>query len=95
MKVICIIPARERSSRLRNKNILKIKGKSLVQIALDKSLKIREFEKIIVSTDSRKILNLKKKYKDVIFLKRPMKYATAKSLMGDTINHVINKLQKK
>ena len=55
MKVICIIPAREKSRRLRNKNILKIKNKMLFQITLNKSIKIKEFDKIIVSTDSENI----------------------------------------
>ena len=74
MKLICIIPAKEKSRRLRNKNILKIKNKLLIQITLNKSMKIRQFDKIIVSTDSEKILNLSKKYKNVLFIKRPKKF---------------------
>ena len=94
MKVICIIPAREKSRRLRNKNILKIKNKMLFQITLNKSIKIKEFDKIIVSTDSEKILNLSKKYKDALFIKRPKKFSTPKSDMGSVISHVNKVLYK-
>lgn len=94
MKVICIIPAKEKSRRLRNKNVLKIKNKLLIQITLNKSMKIREFDKIIVSTDSKKILNLSKIYRNILFLKRPKKYAKSKSDMGTVISHVNNYLYK-
>jgi len=95
MKLICIIPAKEKSRRLKNKNILKIKNKLLFQITLNKSIKIREFDKIIVSTDSEKILNLSKKYKNVLFIKRPKKLSTPKSDMGTVITHVNKILYKK
>ena len=94
MKIICIIPAKEKSRRLKNKNILRIKNKSLVQITLDKSIKIKEFDKIIVSSDSKKILNLSKKYNKVLFIKRPKKYSTSKSKMGSVIKHVNSVLYK-
>ena len=94
MKVVCIIPAREKSRRLRNKNILKINNELLIQVTLNKSLKIKEFDKIIVSTDSETILKLSKKYSKILFIKRPKKYSTSKSMMGDVISHVNKELLK-
>lgn len=95
MKIICIIPAKEKSRRLKDKNILKIKNKFLIQITLNKSLKIKEFDKIIVSSDSKRILNLSRKYKSILFIRRPKKYSTSKSDMGSTITHVTKVLLKK
>ena len=46
-----VIPARSGSKRLKNKNLLKIKNKSLLQHAVDFSIGI-EPDSIIVSTDS-------------------------------------------
>ncbi|OUV60956.1 MAG: hypothetical protein CBC82_07415 [Cellvibrionales bacterium TMED122] len=94
MKIICIIPAKEKSRRLKDKNILKIKNKLLIQITLNKSLKIKEFDRIIVSSDSEKILNLSKKYKNILFFRRPKKYSTSKSDMGSVITHITKVLYK-
>ena len=39
-KFLVVIPARKGSKRLKNKNILKINGKSLIQKTIDFALKI-------------------------------------------------------
>ena len=51
MSIITIIPARKSSRRLKNKNILKIKGMSLVDRVLNDSKKIKFTSKIILTTD--------------------------------------------
>ena len=57
----CIIAARGNSKRLKDKNILKIDGKSLIEIVINKAKKSKIFDKIIVSTDSKKIAKIAKK----------------------------------
>ena len=57
----CIIAARGNSKRLKNKNILTIDGKSLIEIVINKAKKSNLFDQIIVSTDSKKIANIAKK----------------------------------
>ena len=60
-KILALVLARKGSTRLKNKNILKINGKPLVQWTFDKLYKknIRKlFIDVIVSTDSQKIMNL-------------------------------------
>ena len=72
MNILCIIPARSGSKGVKNKNIRKIKGKTLIEHAYNTALKSKIFNKIILSTDSKKYLNLLKKKIDTPFL-RPKK----------------------
>ena len=76
LKLIALIPARSGSERIKNKNLLKLRGKTLLKIAVENALKSKIFKKIIVSTDSKKYAHLAKKYgADVPFL-RPKKLAS-------------------
>ena len=93
MSIIIIIPARNSSKRLKGKNILKIKGSSLISRALDFSKKIKFASKIILSTDISKI-KFKVSDNRFIFLKRPKNLATDKSKIYKTIIF-INKYLKK
>ena len=69
-KSIAIILARGGSKRLPNKNILKIDNKPLVAWTIEAAIKSKLFEKVLVSTDSKKISNISKKYNaEVPFLR--------------------------
>ena len=63
-KIFCIIPARTSSKRIKNKNIVKIKGKELILYSLESAIKCKKIEKIFVSTNSKIIRNICSKYKD-------------------------------
>jgi CMP-N-acetylneuraminic acid synthetase len=63
-KIFCIIPARTSSKRIKNKNIVKIKGKELILYSLESAIKCKKIEKIFVSTNSKIIKNICSKYKD-------------------------------
>ena len=81
---IAIIPARFEVKGL-NKNIKMFFGKPIIFWSIKAALKAKIFDKIIVTTDSKKIANIAKKYKaDVPFLR-------SKALSGDKIgtNEVI------
>ena len=56
MKILCLIPARSGSKGLKNKNIKKIKGKSLLEITYNFALKLKLFTNIVISTDSKNYL---------------------------------------
>jgi CMP-N-acetylneuraminic acid synthetase len=60
--VICIIPARGGSKRIKNKNIIDFFGKPLISYSINVAIQSKLFDKIIVSTDSPKISNISKKY---------------------------------
>ena len=91
MKFLCIIPARENSKRLINKNIKKINNQPLIYWTLKLASKIREFKKITVTTDSKKILNCCKEFKNIDSIKRPKNLSNSKSSMVDVVNHVLKK----
>ena len=54
--ILCIIPARKGSTGLPNKNIKKLAGNPLIEWTLEAALKSRLISKIVVSTDSKKII---------------------------------------
>ena len=60
-KIICIIPARKGSVGLPNKNMKNLLGKPLIQWTIESALKSKLISKIIVSTDSEKIISFVKK----------------------------------
>jgi len=64
-KILALVLARKGSCRLKNKNVLKFKGKPLIEWTFKKLNKInirKLFVDIFISTDSQKIMNLSKKY---------------------------------
>ena len=87
MKAICIICARGGSKGLKNKNLLKIKNKSLIQISFEHAKKSKLFDKIILSTDSNKIINSIKKFKFDKVIKRPKKLSTDRAGKVQAIKH--------
>ena len=75
----CIIAARGGSKRLKNKNIIKVNGKSMIEIVITKAIKSKIFDKVIVSTDSMRVAKIAKKSgADVPYLR-------SKKLSGDKV----------
>jgi len=60
-KIIAIIPARGGSRRIKDKNIVSFNGRPMLKKTLDVVKKCKYIDKIIVSTDSKKILRIAKK----------------------------------
>ena len=60
--LICIIPARGGSKRIKNKNILKFFKIPFLGRTINTAKKSQIFDQIVVSSDSKKILNVGKKY---------------------------------
>ena len=54
-KVICIIPARKNSKRIKNKNIISFDGKPMIYWTIKAALNSKIFSKVIVSTDCEEI----------------------------------------
>lgn len=77
MKILCIIPARSGSRGIKNKNLQKVRGLTLLERAYLFSKKIKEFNNIVVSTDSKKYLSSLKKHNYKLLYLRP------KALAGD------------
>ena len=91
--ITILIPARSGSTRVKNKNLQKIGGISLLEkkIKICKSLKIG---KVVVSTNSKKIAKLSSNAGAEIPFLRPKKYSTAKASTVSTVLHYLRFLKK-
>ncbi len=92
--ILAIIPARAGSKRLANKNIMHLNGKPLVAYSIEIALKSKCFEDVIVSTDSKKIAEIAKKFGANLPFMRPKKLALDKSLVADTLIYTVEKYEK-
>lgn len=86
---IAIVPARSGSKRIKNKNIKKFLGKPIIFYTLKKLFKSKLFDKIIVSSNSKKILNICSKKFNIIRHLRNEKFSDDKSSTIDAINSCI------
>ena len=91
--IIAFIPARKGSKAIRNKNLQKINGKSLVEHTINQAKKCKLFSRIILSSNSIKILQIGKR-KKIMALFRPDNLATDHSTMETALMHMIKKLYK-
>ncbi len=62
MRNIAIIPARSGSKGLKDKNIRLLNGKPLLAYTIEAALKSRCFDKVMVSTDSKKYAKIAEEY---------------------------------
>ena len=95
MKVIAIIPARSGSKGVPLKNIKKLNKKPLIQYTIDVAKKCKKIDRIIVSTDDKKIANICKKLGAEVPFIRPKKISGDLSSMEDVVSHAINFLENK
>lgn len=79
MKTVLLIPARSGSSRIKNKNLLKLGNLKLIEHTIILAKKIKFIDKIFISTDSDEILKISKKYSLFPNYKRPKKLAMKNS----------------
>lgn len=84
-----IIPARTGSKGIKNKNIVKIKGKQLINFTIDLAKKCNFVDKIVVSTDGKKIARLALREGVEAPFIRPKKYSTGSSTDLDVFKHYI------
>ena len=84
-KILAIIPARSGSKRIKNKNIIKFKGEPMIVKTLKIAIKSKFIDKVIISTDSKRILNLSKKYGDQTPFLRKSAFDDKSSVQDATI----------
>ena len=89
--VIAIIPARNGSIRLKNKNLKKLLNKPLIFWTIKEALKSKYIKKIIISSDSKKILNSFKPNKIIIRSSRLKKLSKSTSKIEDVLIYEIKK----
>ena len=62
MKILAIIPARGGSKGIKNKNIINFCGKPLIYWTIKAAQNSKLIDRVIVSTDSKKISAMAEKY---------------------------------
>jgi len=91
-KVLAIIPAREGSKRIPNKNIVDLNGFPLISYTILAALSSGVFDKVVVSTDSSKIANISRKFGAEIPVLRPESLARDESSSYDVVAHMVEHL---
>ena len=89
-----LIAARKGSVSVKKKNLLKIKNQEITKIALKLAIKCPIIDSVILSTDSNKILNLIKKNKKLIKLKRNKSLAKNNTPMLPVMKNAITFFEK-
>jgi len=92
---IAIIIARLGSKRIKNKNIKFFFGKPVIAYSIINALNSKIFNRVIVSTESKKISNISKFFGAEVPFKRPKKLADNKTSTICVIQHAIKKLSLK
>ena len=93
-KFLAIIPARKNSKRIKNKNFKLLNGKPLIWYTIKEAKKVKKIDKIIVSSDDKKILTFAKKQK-VDSVLRPVNISLSTTQQENVIDHIINHFQEK
>ena len=92
-KILGLIPARAGSKGLKNKNILKINGKPLIEYTINAAKNSKLISEIYVTSDCKKVNKISKK-NNLNFIKRPKNLAGDGTQIFDVIIHSINYLFK-
>ena len=94
MKIICSICGRGGSLEVKNKNLKYFLGKPLITYTINQAKKSKIFDKIVLSSDSKKILNYGRKLKLDLVIKRPKKLSLPLTPKLKAINHLFKFSEK-
>ena len=92
---IAIIPARQGSKRIKEKNIKKFLGKPIISYTIKKAKSSKLFDYVVVSTDSLKIEKISEKFGAKVFFLRPKKISNDKAKTQDVIKHALKWFKNK
>jgi CMP-N-acetylneuraminic acid synthetase len=92
-KILAIIPARGGSKRIKNKNLVLLAGKPLIQYTFEQAKSSKYINRIVVSTDDNAISNFSKK-NNIEVIKRPKELARDSSSTILALQHVVSTLIK-
>lgn len=94
MKILAIIPARTGSKKIKNKNLKKIFGKTLIDHSAESALFCKSVMRKIISTNNpNKIKKLIKSNLFEIHFKRPKKLSTDHASSFDVVKHALLKME--
>ena len=89
MNVLCTICARGGSTGLKNKNILRLRGKPLIAHSIIQAKKSKLFSMIVISSDSQTIRNIAMQWGADHVIDRPANLASATAPKLPAIQHAV------
>lgn len=92
---LAIIPARGGSKRIKHKNIKKFNGKPIIYWTIKAAIKSKLFDRIVVSTDSKVIKKISKKFGAEVPFLRPKKLSGDSAGTVKVVKHAIQWFKKK
>ena len=95
LKVASIILARSGSKGLKNKNLSNLDGKPLIYYAIEAAQSTKKINRILVSTDSKKIKKIALKYGAEVPFLRKKKFSNDKSTTEETLRNFLDELKGK
>ena len=87
--ILGVTLARSGSKSIKKKNIVRINNKPLIYYTIKEALKSKYISNYIVSTDSKEIANISKKYGVEIPFIRPKNLSSDKASSADAIKHAL------
>ena len=94
INILGVTLARGGSKGIKNKNLVKIKGKPLIFYTIKEARKTKEITNYIVSTDSSKIKKVAQKYKANVPFIRPKKFSKDYSSSASALKHALIECEK-
>lgn len=87
MKKVIVIPARLNSSRLPNKVILDLKGKTVIQRVYERCIQAKNIDEVYIATDNEKIKNICESFtKNIIMTKDTHESGTDR--IAEAVEHI-------
>ena len=94
-KILAVIPARSGSKSIKNKNLIKVNGRSLINIAISKAVKSKLFSKVLISTDSQRYADEAIKSGGEILELRPKNLSGGRVTLALVLKDILEKLKTK
>ena len=94
MKIVAIIPARGGSKGIPRKNVKELCEKPLIAHIIETALKVRELNRIIVSTEDKQIAEIAKKYGAEVPFLRPKELARDETPTLPVLQHAVKYLEE-
>ena len=95
MKNIAIIPARSGSKGLHDKNIKDLCGKPLIAYSIEAAMQSKEFDEIMVSTDSPAYANIAQEWGATVPFLRSKETSSDTASSWEMVEEVLNNYKKK
>ena len=95
MNTVAIIPARGGSKGISRKNIKELGGKPLIAHIIETALKVKELDRVMVSTEDKEIAGIAKKYGAEVPFIRPKELARDETPTLPVLQHAVKYLEEK